>query len=115
MGYHRHTAREDVFTDPGERDITAHVNFTALRERGEVLGLATERFETLAQMHPTVQATELLAVLQSDVDCLQSLSEIGELLLELLALFVAAPTLLGGEMHLERQQYAVAIHGCWRL
>ena len=32
MGYRRHTAREDVLTDPGERDITAHVNFTALEE-----------------------------------------------------------------------------------
>ena len=50
MGYHRHTAREDIFTDPGERDITAHVNFTALMERGAELGLETERFETLAQM-----------------------------------------------------------------
>jgi SAM-dependent MidA family methyltransferase len=49
MGYHRHTAREDVFTDPGERDITAHVNFTMLEEAGAALGLATERFETLAQ------------------------------------------------------------------
>jgi len=49
MGYHRHTAREDVFTDPGERDITAHVNFTALQEAGAAVGLNTERFETLAQ------------------------------------------------------------------
>ena len=32
MGYRRHTAREDVLADPGERDITAHVNFTALEE-----------------------------------------------------------------------------------
>ena len=30
MGYRRHTAREDVLTEPGTRDITAHVNFTAL-------------------------------------------------------------------------------------
>ena len=32
-----------------ERDITAHVNFTALEERGAERGLETERFETLAQ------------------------------------------------------------------
>jgi SAM-dependent MidA family methyltransferase len=50
MSYHRHTAREDVFTDPGERDITAHVNFTALEDRGAELGLARESFETLARM-----------------------------------------------------------------
>jgi len=49
MGYRRHTAHEDVLISPGERDITAHVNFTALQETGAALGLRTERFETLAQ------------------------------------------------------------------
>jgi len=49
MGYHRHTAQEDIFMEPGGRDITAHVNFTALQEAGEACGLVTERFETLAQ------------------------------------------------------------------
>jgi SAM-dependent MidA family methyltransferase len=50
MGYRRHTAREDVLEDPGVRDITAHVNFTALEEHGAACGLAVERFETLAQL-----------------------------------------------------------------
>jgi SAM-dependent MidA family methyltransferase len=49
MGYRRHTAREDVLESPGERDITAHVNFTSLQESGAAAGLKTERFETLAQ------------------------------------------------------------------
>ena len=49
MAYRRHTAREDVLEEPGERDITAHVNFTALQECGAACGLRTERFETLAQ------------------------------------------------------------------
>jgi len=49
MGYRRHTARENVLEDPGERDITAHVNFTALEECGSACGLRRERFETLAQ------------------------------------------------------------------
>ena len=49
MGYRRHTARENVLEDPGERDITAHVNFTALEECGAARGLRRERFETLAQ------------------------------------------------------------------
>jgi SAM-dependent MidA family methyltransferase len=48
MGYHRHTARENVLEFPGERDITAHVNFTALEEHGARHGLRTLRFETLA-------------------------------------------------------------------
>ena len=49
MGYRRHTAREDVLAEAGLRDITAHVNFTALQESGAACGLATVRFETLAQ------------------------------------------------------------------
>jgi SAM-dependent MidA family methyltransferase len=49
MGYRRHTARENVLEDPGEQDITAHVNFTALQESGAAHGLQTERFETLAR------------------------------------------------------------------
>ena len=49
MGYRRHTAREDVLAEAGLRDITAHVNFTALQESGSACGLATVRFETLAQ------------------------------------------------------------------
>ncbi|MCX6633149.1 MAG: SAM-dependent methyltransferase [Candidatus Solibacter sp.] len=49
MGYRRHTAREDVLADAGLRDITAHVNFTALQDGGAACGLATVRFETLAE------------------------------------------------------------------
>ncbi|HXB69333.1 MAG TPA: SAM-dependent methyltransferase [Candidatus Acidoferrales bacterium] len=49
MGYRRHRAHDDVLIDPGERDITAHVNFSALQEAGADRGLRTERFETLAQ------------------------------------------------------------------
>jgi SAM-dependent MidA family methyltransferase len=49
MGYRRHTARENVLEDPGARDITAHVNFSALEDTGTECGFATERFETLAQ------------------------------------------------------------------
>jgi len=49
MSYRRHQAAEDVLLDPGERDITAHVNFTALEEHGAQCGWRSERFETLAQ------------------------------------------------------------------
>jgi SAM-dependent MidA family methyltransferase len=49
MGYHRHTAREQVLEDPGGRDITAHVNFTAIQETGRDIGLRSVRFESLAQ------------------------------------------------------------------
>jgi len=49
MSYRRHTAREDVLADPGERDTTAHVTFTALAARGEECRLREDRIETLAQ------------------------------------------------------------------
>ena len=38
-----------MLADPGERDITAHVCFTALEEHGKKLGLETVRFEKLSQ------------------------------------------------------------------
>jgi SAM-dependent MidA family methyltransferase len=49
MSYGRHQAADDVLHDPGERDISAHVNFTALEEHGAAHGWRTQRFETLAQ------------------------------------------------------------------
>jgi SAM-dependent MidA family methyltransferase len=49
MSYRRHAASEDVLSDPGERDITAHVPFSALEERGATCGLRTVVRETLAQ------------------------------------------------------------------
>ena len=46
MGYHRHSAREKVLEDPGERDITAHVAFTPLMQ----CGFEIVKFETMAQL-----------------------------------------------------------------
>ena len=50
MSYQRHQALEDVLEDPGARDITAHVAFTALEKHGARAGLETVRFESLARM-----------------------------------------------------------------
>ena len=41
LAYRDHRAREDWLAMPGQQDLTAHVNFTALEERGRELGLAT--------------------------------------------------------------------------
>jgi SAM-dependent MidA family methyltransferase len=66
MGYRRHMAREDVLEDPGDRDITAHVNFTALEECGAAGGLRRERFETLARTLLTAgEADQFAAALSS--------------------------------------------------
>jgi SAM-dependent MidA family methyltransferase len=40
--YRRHRFVDDVLANPGEQDITAHVNFTMLKEVGERVGLQTE-------------------------------------------------------------------------
>ena len=39
MAYDRHSAGEDFYRAPGEQDLTAHVNFTALNLWGERAGL----------------------------------------------------------------------------
>lgn len=44
--YHRHHLNPDVLANPGEQDITAHVNFTAVKHMGEAAGLKTESFTT---------------------------------------------------------------------
>ena len=40
--YHRHKVSDDLLARPGEQDLTAHVNFTAIRSAGESAGLRTE-------------------------------------------------------------------------
>ena len=49
MSYRRHTATDDVLSEPGERDLTAHVNFTALQDRAALHGLETLRLENLSR------------------------------------------------------------------
>ncbi|HHY84948.1 MAG TPA: hypothetical protein GYA07_05370 [Verrucomicrobia bacterium] len=40
--YRGHQVSRDVLRDPGEQDLTAHVDFTAIRRAGESAGLQTE-------------------------------------------------------------------------
>jgi SAM-dependent MidA family methyltransferase len=47
--YYRHHATSDFLANPGDQDLTAHVNFSELIAAGEANGLKTERFETQAQ------------------------------------------------------------------
>ncbi len=44
--YRQHQLVWNLLADPGEQDLTAHVDFTALREVGEASGLHTETFVT---------------------------------------------------------------------
>ncbi len=47
--YHRHRVSDDLLAQPGEQDLTAHVNFTAIQKAGEEAGLQTETFCTQPQ------------------------------------------------------------------
>lgn len=47
MSYRKHQASADVLADPGERDITAHVNFTALEQHALSCGFRRLRFESM--------------------------------------------------------------------
>jgi SAM-dependent MidA family methyltransferase len=63
MSYQRHTAIEDVLAEPGERDITAHVCFTALERHGSEHGLKAEQFERLAQTLLAAGENEITRIL----------------------------------------------------
>jgi len=47
--YFRHHVADDILANPGDQDITAHVNFPAVQAAGESAGLTTESFSTQAQ------------------------------------------------------------------
>jgi len=49
MCYRQHSASDNPYEAPGEQDITAHVNFTALRAAGEQAGLECLGLVTQAQ------------------------------------------------------------------
>jgi len=49
MCYRQHSASDDPYEAPGGQDITAHVNFTALRAAGEQAGLESLGLLTQAQ------------------------------------------------------------------
>jgi len=44
LAYKEHRASEDFYASPGEQDLTAHVNFTALEIWGQRSGLVTKEF-----------------------------------------------------------------------
>jgi len=47
--YQRHHVSDDLLANPGEQDLTAHVNFSALQNAGEATGLETETLCTQPQ------------------------------------------------------------------
>jgi SAM-dependent MidA family methyltransferase len=49
MAFRQHSASGNPYEAPGEQDLTAHVNFTALRAGAEGAGVRTERLVTQSQ------------------------------------------------------------------
>jgi SAM-dependent MidA family methyltransferase len=58
--YYRHRVTDDILANPGEQDLTAHVNFSACERAGEEAGLTTESFSTQAKF-----LTQILAKAQA--------------------------------------------------
>jgi len=59
--YFRHHATDDVLANPGEQDLTAHVNFSAIQKAGEDAGLTTEFFGAQAKF-----LVDILAQVEKD-------------------------------------------------
>jgi len=90
MCHHRHRAHADVFAHPGEEDITAHVDFTALAGAAVDSGLEVLGYATQAQFLVNCGITEVLgeanvenalhyAPLAAEAQRLLSPAEMGEL------------------------------------
>jgi SAM-dependent MidA family methyltransferase len=58
-GYRQHRLSSDILADPGGQDITAHVNFTTIRQVGESEGLRTDELVTQEQFLTRIAAPVL--------------------------------------------------------
>jgi len=76
MAYRGHAASEDFFSAPGEQDLTAHVNFSALINAGEDAGLNLTGFTTqerfLSALGEPSQFADLYGPGQSEVERLDA-------------------------------------------
>lgn len=54
--YRHHRLADDVLADPGEQDLTAHVNCTAIKLAGEAAGVKTEEETTQTQFLTRIAA-----------------------------------------------------------
>jgi SAM-dependent MidA family methyltransferase len=105
MCHYRHQAHADPFAHPGEEDITAHVDFSALAEAAREAGAAVAGYATQAQFLVNCGITEVLAEanvenalryapIAAQAQKLLSPAEMGELF-KVLAVGRGAPALAG--------------------
>jgi SAM-dependent MidA family methyltransferase len=90
MCHARHRAHSDPFERPGEQDITAHVDFSALAQAAHAAGLEVLGYTTQAQFLVNCGITEVLgqanlenalhyAPIAAEAQVLLSPNEMGEL------------------------------------
>jgi SAM-dependent MidA family methyltransferase len=77
--YHQHHLGDDLLADPGQQDLTAHVNFSTLQAAGEAAGLRTEQFCTQPQfltqiLKKAVAAKEIVQLDPAQVRQFQTLT-----------------------------------------
>jgi SAM-dependent MidA family methyltransferase len=66
--YSQHTVSDDLFRRPGEQDLTAHVDFTALRRAGAAAGLTFAGMTNQGAFLTSLGLGELLVRLQAEPD-----------------------------------------------
>ena len=66
--YHRHTVSDDPFARVGEQDLTAHVDFSALRQAGEDAGLVFAGQTTQGAFLASLEMGDLLVALGQDAE-----------------------------------------------
>ena len=64
--YRAHTVTDDPFAHIGEQDLTAHVDFTALREAGEAAGLTFAGQTNQAAFLTSLDMGDLMVALGQD-------------------------------------------------
>ncbi|MBZ5666580.1 MAG: SAM-dependent methyltransferase [Acidobacteriia bacterium] len=76
MAYRRHSASPDPYQVPGEQDLTAHVNFTALTAACEQAGLQVEKLLTQSQFLMGIGETNQFADAFEDCRVLQERAKV---------------------------------------
>jgi SAM-dependent MidA family methyltransferase len=61
MAYRQHSASPNPYQAPGEQDLTAHVNFTALSAAAEQTGMKVEKLQTQSQFLMRIGETNQFA------------------------------------------------------
>ncbi|HSY18459.1 MAG TPA: SAM-dependent methyltransferase [Candidatus Acidoferrales bacterium] len=69
--YHRHHVTDDLLANPGDQDLTAHVNFSAIQRAGEAAGLRTETFCTQPQFLTRILARAVPEKIFASMDARQ--------------------------------------------